>query len=111
MDLESLVVGVIGMIAVCMAAVDFVKRVSNAATEKRAIVTQLMAWVAATLVVWLYSASDFGTFEIGGVRIDDMQWATKIILGLAIGSAAMQGKDLFKAIDNGDTAKVPSLKI
>lgn len=111
MDLESLVVGVIGMVAICMAVVDFVKRVTNAATEKRAIVTQLLAWLAATGVVWLYSASDFGNFDIGGVRIDDMQGATKVILGVAIGSAAMQGKDLFKAFDNSDSAAVPSLKI
>lgn len=109
MDLESLVVGVIGMIAVVMAVTDFIKRVSNGAVALKGIATQLIVWFAAGAVIFLYSASDFGTFEIGGVRIDNMQWTTKAILALAIGSAAMKGADIIKAIDGSDSAKVPPL--
>lgn len=111
MDLESLVVGVVGMIAIVMALTDFIKRVSNGSVEKRGIVTQLIVVAVATGVVFLYSASDFGTFEIGGVRIDNMMVATKLILGLAIGSAAMKSADVIKAIDNSDSAKNPPLNL
>jgi hypothetical protein len=111
MDLEALVVGVIGMIAISMKVVDFLKQATNLPGSKRAVLTQLVAWLGATGVVFLYSASDFGSFDVGGVAIDDMQGATKVILGLAIGSAASVGVDFKKAIDGSDSAAVPSLNI
>jgi hypothetical protein len=109
MDLESLVVGVIGMIAIVMAVTDFIKRVSNGTVAAKGIATQVIVWIAAGVVVFLYSASDFGTFEIGGIRIDNMEWTTKVILALAIGSAAMKSADVIKAIDGSDSAAVPPL--
>jgi hypothetical protein len=109
MDLESLVVGVIGMIAIVMAVTDFIKRVSNGTVAAKGIATQVIVWIAAGVVVFLYSASDFGNFEIGGIRIDNMEWTTKVILALAIGSAAMKSADVIKAIDGSDSAAVPPL--
>lgn len=111
MDLESLVVGVVGMIAIVMALTDFIKRISNGSVERSGIITQIIVWAVATGVVFLYSASDFGNFDIGGVAIDDMMAATKLILGLAIGSAAMKSADVIKAIDGSDSAKVTSLNV
>jgi hypothetical protein len=75
------------------------------------VVTQLAAWLGATAVVFLYSASDFGTFSIGDIAINNMEWSTKLILGLAIGSAASVGTDVKKAIDSSDSAAVPPLHI
>lgn len=111
MDLSTLVVGVLGMVAIIAKVTDFVKYATNAATERRAIATQLLVWAGAVAVVFLYSASDFGSFEVGGVRIDDMVWPTKVILGVAAGSAASVATDYRKAFDGSDTAKVPSLNI
>lgn len=111
MDLESLVVGVVGMVTICMALTDFVKRLTNPSTEKRALLTQVLVWVVATGVVFLYSASDFGSFDIGGVAIDNMMAATKLILGLAIGSAAMVGFNTLKSFNNADTSVPPKLKL
>jgi len=111
MDLESLVIGVIGMVAISMKVVDFLKQATNLPGSRRAVVTQLAAWLGATGVIFLYSASDFGTFDIGGIAIDNMQWTTKLILGIAVGSAASVGVDFKKAIDASDSAAVPDLKI
>jgi hypothetical protein len=112
MDLSSLVVGVIGLVAISMKVTDFLKMLTNFGTQRRAIATQLLVWLGATAVVFLYSASDFGsTIAIADIALNDMASATKVILGLAIGSAGSVAVDFRKAIDGGDTAKAPSLNI
>jgi hypothetical protein len=40
-----------------------------------------------------------------------MAAATKVILGLAIGSAASAAVDFKKAVDGSDSAKVPPLNV
>jgi hypothetical protein len=112
MDLGSLVLGVAGMIAITMKVTDFLKQVTNLPGSKRAVLTQLAAWAGATAVVFLYSASDFGpNVVIGDVAVNDMAWASKVVLGLAIGSAGSAAVDFKKAVDNSDSAAVPPLNV
>lgn len=112
MDLGSLVLGVLGMVAIAMKVTDFLKQCTNLPGTKRAVLTQLACWLGAVLVVWLYSASDFGSsIVIGDIPINDMAWASKVILGLAIGSAGSVAIDYKKAIDGTDSAVIPPLNV
>lgn len=112
MDLSTLVVGVIGLVALANKLTDFLKLLTNYATHKTSVITQVIAWGAATGSVFLYSASDFGGgISIEDIALNDMSTATKIILGLGIGSAASVLKDFTKAVDTSDSARILSLNI
>lgn len=110
MDLNALVLGVIGLVALIAKFTDFLRVVTNLPGSLSAVLTQLTAWGAGLAGVFLYSASDFGpTITIGGMLLSDIDGPAKVILGLALGSAASLAVDFKQAFDNNDTAAKPPL--
>lgn len=98
----------IAMIALILKLVDFLKSITN--KDKNAIVTQGFTWLFATAVVALYSQTAWaGNLEFGGQTLENMNLASIIAVGLALGSTASTGFDLKKAIDRSDSAKTPTL--
>lgn len=112
MDLASLVVGVMGLIALVAKLTDFLKLLTNAREHRSAVLTQLAAWGAGVLGTFLYAATDFGpTVVVADIPLDEMASATKLVLGLAIGSAASVLVDFKQAVDSTDSAKKPKLNL
>lgn len=74
-----------------------------------AIVTQLGVWLAGVGVVLLLAATDFANgIEVAEFSLDKLNIASLVLLGLTIGSSASVAVDVKKAIDNTDSAAVPS---
>jgi Na+/proline symporter len=99
------------MVALLWKVVDWLRMVRGWPGTRSGVVTQLLAWAGATVVVFLYGASDFGTFEVPGTQLllSDLGGWSKVILGLAIGSTASVAVDVKQAVDNTDTASKPPL--
>lgn len=110
MDPTLTLAGLVGLLALAAKVVDFLRYLANLPTTLSSVLTQLLAWVGATLVVFLYGASQFGTtVDFGGIALSDMDGWTKLLVGLAIGSLASLAKDFVAARDNTDSAAVPPL--
>lgn len=110
MEPTVLIAGMVGLLALAAKAIDFLRLLANLPATKSSVLTQALAWAGATAIVFLYGASQFGdTVDVAGISLADMDAATKLLVGLAIGSLASLAKDVIKARDNTDTAKVPPL--
>lgn len=109
--MEVVIAGLAGMLVVVWKVIDFARLLATWRTERSAIVTQILAWVGAVAVVFLYGGSQLGDFVVPGTELllADANAGTKIILGLAIGSAASAAVDVKQAIDSSDTATKPPL--
>lgn len=105
------VVGLVGMVALVWKVVDWLRLLTSLRTHRSAVTTQLLAWVGAIVVVFLYGASEFGTFQVPGTELllADVGGWSKVILGLAIGSTASAVVDVKQAVDNADSAAKPPL--
>ena len=105
------IAGLVGMLAVVWKVIDFLRLVANWPTSRSSVVTQLLTWIGAVLVVWLYAASQLGDFVIPGTELvlSDANVWTLVILGLAIGSTASVAVDVKQAIDASDSAAKPPL--
>jgi hypothetical protein len=105
------IAGLVGMLTVVWKLIDFLKLLANWSHERSGVLTQVLVWLGAIAVVFLYGASDLGTFPIPGTELmlEDAGVWTKVILGLAIGSASSVLVDAKQAIDSSDTATKPPL--
>jgi len=105
------IAGLVGMLAVVWKVIDFLRLASSWPRTRSSVVTQLLTWLGAILVVFLYAASQLGDFVIPGTELvlqDANAW-TKIALGLAIGSTASAAVDIKQAVDATDSAAKPPL--
>lgn len=88
--------------------VDFVR--FALARDVNAAVTQVVSWVAGVGLMWLVSSSDFvNGVVIGGLNLGDLNAASIVLAGLAVSSTAGVGVDVIKAVDNTQSARVPSI--
>lgn len=70
-----------------------------------AVRTQVVAFAIGIAVVFLASLSSVvGTFDLNGVTINDMDWATKLFIGLLASSLFGAFNDLTAALDNTRTS-------
>lgn len=80
------------------------------AKDWNGVLTQLVVWGAGVVAVFLGSATDFADSHlINDIALGDMNWATKTLLGLMATSLFTFGHDVKKALDNRDSAQMPSL--
>lgn len=94
--------------ALAKKVVDFLRQARGKDTS--AVVTQLVAWVAGIVVVYLGAHVDFaGAINVANMSLDQMSLWTQTILGLVVGSVGSVGKDLLKALDNTQTEASPEL--
>lgn len=110
MEPTVLIAGLLGLLALAAKVIDFLRFVLDLPRSKSAVLTQLLAWLGAIAVVFLYGASQFGdTVNVGGITLSDMDGPTKLLVGLAVGSLASLVKDYTAARDNTNSAKFPPL--
>lgn len=107
--------GLAGMIAVVKKLTDFAKLVTNLPTTTSAVVSQLLAWLLGIGATFVYAASNVygSTVQFGdtGQSLATADTATKLIIGVAVGSVGSLVVDWQKARDNNDTAKMPPLPV
>lgn len=106
--------GLAGMVAVGIKLVDFAKLVTNLPEQTRAVITQLLSWLFGIALAFAYGASNIygSSVKLTGTQtIRNADSASKILIGLAIGSSMSFAIDLKKAHDNNDSAAMPSIPI
>lgn len=71
---------------------------------------QLVAWLVATVVVFLAAQADVanGTM-IGDLALSSLDWQSLVLLALTVGSTASVGYDILKGIDGSNSAAEPSI--
>jgi len=101
-------VPVLVMLATVKKLVDFVRYAK--ASDWNGVVTQLVVWVGGVAVVALAAHTEWaGGIEFGGVTLAGMGWASLILVGIFVGSAASTGQDALKAVDGRQSESKPTL--
>lgn len=86
--------------------VDFVRYLTNG--DRNGYVTQLVAWAFGVAAVMLYAHANWAV-PVGGATLDRLNVWSQIAVGLNLGSIGSFAQDLLKAVDNHNTAKIPTL--
>lgn len=74
------------------------------------LTTQLVAWVAGLIGIFVFANTDFAVgFHLGSVAIANAGFWTLLFAGLMLGSAGSVVKDTLKARDSSQTEAVPKL--
>lgn len=88
--------------------VDFIRYVR--AGDTNAILTQVVAWLGGFLLVAVAAHTPWAVqLVFGGVPLSRLGWASQLLVGVAVGSAASTGVDVIKAVDGTQSAAVPPL--
>lgn len=89
--------------AVIYGFVSFAKMLRNGDTNGAK--TQAVVWLGSIGGVYLVAESFFGTkIDVYGTPLADLDWATKLVVGLVPAALGIVGYDLKKAVDGSDTA-------
>jgi hypothetical protein len=99
---------VIAMGALTIKVIDFLRYLR--AGDMNGVLTQLCAWVAGVIVVLLVAQTTWAD----GIGVGDQSLATLgfwslVFYGLSAGSGASLAKDTLKAVDNSNSAAIPTL--
>lgn len=96
------------MALLIVSIINFIKFIR--AKDTNGLVTQLSVWVAGVVVVLLAAETDWAsTINVGDQLLGDLNFASKLFVGLTIASVAMFANDLRAAIDGGDSSRKPKL--
>lgn len=96
------------LLALVWKFVDFLKALTNKQTNTA--VTQLVVWAGGIAAVFLAGASQFAPeINVGTHTLEALDGATKLFVGLMIGSATSAAFDVKKALDGSDSAAQPKL--
>lgn len=91
--------------------VDFLRELANLPSSKSSVITQLTAWAGGVgVTVLAANATDlFQSFEVNGLALSSMNFASQLFLGLCIASVVSTGVDIKQALDGSDSAAKPPL--
>jgi hypothetical protein len=88
--------------------VDFLRYVR--AGDPNGIFTQLTSWVAGVIVVLLVAQTDWADgIAVGDMNLGTLGFWSLVFYGLSAGSGASLVKDSLKAVDNSNSAAIPTL--
>lgn len=101
-------VPVAAMAVLSLKLIDFLRYLR--AGDLNGVFTQIAAWIAGVAVVFLVAQTDWAS----GVAVGDMNLATLnawslVFYGLSVGSGGSVVKDVLKAVDNTNSARIPTL--
>ncbi len=98
----------VAMIALVLKVVDFLRYAKNG--DVNGVVTQLSVWIAGILVVMLVAQTQWAeVIPIGNVPLSSLSIWDQIFAGLGAGALASAAKDTTKAVDNTNSAAIPTL--
>ncbi len=99
---------VLALVLLTKKLLDTLKYLSN--SDWNGVVTQLIAWVGGVVAVLLVSATDWAdTIQVGDLNLGALNTWSLIFVGLTISSTASFVHDVTKAVDNTDSAALPTL--
>lgn len=99
---------VIAMGALTLKLIDFLRYVR--AADINGICTQLAAWIAGVVVVLLVAQTDWADgISVGDMNLHTLGFWSLVFYGLSAGSGASLVKDSLKAVDNTNSAAIPTL--
>lgn len=99
---------VVAMAALTLKIVDFLRYCR--AADLNGILTQLAAWIAGVVVVLLVAQTDWADgIGIGDMDLGTLSFWSLVFYGLSAGSGASFVKDSLKAVDNSNSAAIPTL--
>lgn len=109
-DSPVIIAGLAGLSVLTWKVIDFFRMLTSLPETKSGVVTQALSWIASIGAVFLYGSSQFGdTIAVGGIQLDAMDTATKMLFGLVLGSTASVLVDFKQAFDGNDNATKPPL--
>lgn len=98
----------VAMIVLTLKIIDFLRYAR--AADLNGVLTQLSAWVAGVLVVLLAAQTDWAAgINIGDKNLHTLGFWSLVFYGLSAGSSASLAKDTLKAVDNSNSAAIPTL--
>lgn len=99
---------VVAMAALTLKLVDFLRYAR--AGDTNGIFTQLTAWIAGVVVVLLVAQTAWADgIPVGDMNLGNLGFWSLVFYGLAAGSGASAVKDGLKAVDNTNSAAIPTL--
>jgi hypothetical protein len=98
----------IAMAALILKLIDFLRYLR--AADVNGICTQLAVWVAGVVVVLLVAQTDWADgIAVGDQNLHTLSFWSLVFFGLSVGSGASFAKDISKAVDNTNSAAIPTL--
>lgn len=102
------IVPLLFMAAFVKKAVDVLKYAF--AADVNGILTQVVAWAAGIGIAFLVAYSNFGDqVNVNGIALSSLNSWAIVLAGMAVASGAGFGVDTLKALDNTDSAAMPTL--
>jgi hypothetical protein len=99
---------VVAMAALIYKCTDFLRYVR--AGDSNGVTTQLFVWLAGVVVVILVAQTAWADgIKIGDMNLHSLGIWSLVFYGLSAGSGASLTKDTLKAVDNTNSAAIPTL--
>lgn len=93
-----------GLVALVVKLVEFLQAARNG--EWNVVVTLPIVWAAGIAGVLLFAASDWGSaIEVGGLTLGEMNAASLVIAGFAVGSTGSAAYDVLPMKNAGPLVK------
>jgi hypothetical protein len=98
----------VAMLALVVKVIDFLRYTTN--RDVNGVVTQLITWAAGIAAVTLVAHTTWANgIVVGGTALAKLGFWSQFFAGLSIASGASVVKDTLKAVDNHNTAAIPTL--
>lgn len=98
----------VAMLALVLKVVDFLRYAK--ARDYNGVLTQLITWVAGVVVLLLVAQTSWSAMiGVAGVPLGKLGFWSLVFAGLTISSGASLVNDYRKAIDNSNSAAIPTL--
>lgn len=113
MELSDLVT-IGGLVAIIYTVIMFLRNlvsVGSVPTAKNSVVTQIIVWVSAFVVLLLVAQSDLGPqiVVLGETPLSRLKVTTLVIVALALGSSGSVLDKFMKSVDNSQSSSEPTL--
>lgn len=98
----------VAMVALIIKVIDFLRYAR--ARDINGVFTQASTWVAGVIVLLLVSQTEWAAhMDIGGFALSRLGFWSQVFYGLSAASLASVAKDTLKAVDNTNSAQIPTL--
>lgn len=96
------------MVTLILKLIDFLRYAR--AGDVNGVLTQLTTWGAGVLVIVLVAQTDWAAgIQVGEFNLATLGFWSLVFYGMSAGSAASLAKDTLKAVDNTNSAAIPTL--
>lgn len=98
----------LAMAALILKFMDFLRYLK--AGDMNGIVSQLIVWFSGVGALLLVAQTQWSNgISVGDTTLNRLSFWSIVFAGMSIASVASAGKDLLKAVDTSNTAKIPTL--